>query len=61
MSIVYADDLARALGVSEEEVFEMARLQRLPCAVTSSSPRRLFVRSEDVDIWRRAIECGCCE
>jgi hypothetical protein len=39
MTILFADDIARALEVSEDDVFEMARTQKLPFAISMAAPR----------------------
>jgi hypothetical protein len=54
--IVFADALASTLGVSEDKVFEMARTMKLPFAVSTSSPRRLFIAEKDIDQWRKALK-----
>jgi hypothetical protein len=54
-SIIFADDLARTLEVSEEEVYEMARLGSLPFAVSTAAPRRLFIEARDLSTWRAAL------
>jgi hypothetical protein len=54
VSLIFANDLARTLELSEEEVFELARTRRLPFAVTSASPRRLVIAASDLPAWRRA-------
>ena len=49
-NILYADDLARALEISEDDVYELARTRQLPFAVSTVSPRRLFVEAHDLNI-----------
>jgi hypothetical protein len=54
MTILFADDIARALEVSEDDVFEMARTQKLPFAISMAAPRRLFIDARDLNQWREA-------
>jgi hypothetical protein len=53
-TILFADDIARALGISEDDVYEAARTCALPFAV-SASPRRLFIEARDLPAWREAL------
>ena len=55
-TIIFADALARELSVSEDEVYELARTRKLPFAVSTSHPRRLFVAAKDVPVWRRVVQ-----
>jgi hypothetical protein len=55
-AIIFAADLARHLGVSEDDVYELARTKQLPFAVSTGHPRRLFIAERDADIWRRAVK-----
>jgi hypothetical protein len=48
--------LARALRNFRGEVFELARTGRLLFAITSASPRRLFISASDLPAWRNALE-----
>jgi hypothetical protein len=52
---LYADDIARALEVSEDHVFEMARTMKLPFAISTANPRRLFIAASELPIWREAM------
>jgi hypothetical protein len=61
MKYLFADAVALALEISEEEVYELARTQQLPFAICTSTPRRLFIDSADLKIWRNAKEAKCCE
>jgi hypothetical protein len=55
MTILYADDIARALEVDEKTIYEMARTMKLPFAVSTASPRRLFIDAGDLSMWREAV------
>jgi hypothetical protein len=60
MKLLFSDELARCLEISEAAVLEMARTQKLPFGVSSASPRRLFVDAQDLNQWRAAAKT-CCE
>jgi len=53
--IIFAADLGRILEVSEDEVYELARTRKLPFAVSTSHPRRLFIAERDLPAWRRVV------
>jgi hypothetical protein len=53
--VLFADEIARALEISEDDVFEMARTRQLPFAVSTASPRRLFIDARDLSMWREAV------
>jgi hypothetical protein len=53
--VLFADEIARALEISEDDVFEMARTMKLPFAVSTASPRRLFIDARDLNQWREAL------
>jgi hypothetical protein len=53
--VLFADEIARALEISEDDVFEMARTRQLPFAVSMASPRRLFIDARDLSMWREAV------
>jgi hypothetical protein len=55
MTLLYADDIARALEVDEDTVFEMARTMKLPFAISTAPPRRLFIAASELQIWREAM------
>jgi len=42
------DDLARALETTEEDVYKLARIRKLPFAISTSRPRRLFIKAQDL-------------
>jgi hypothetical protein len=44
----FADDLARTLETTEEDVYEPARTRKLPFAISTSRPRRLFIKAQDL-------------
>jgi hypothetical protein len=46
--LIFADDLARTLETTEEGVYELARTRKLPFAVSTSRPRRLFIKAQDL-------------
>jgi hypothetical protein len=52
---IAAPDLARMLGLEEDEIYEMARLRGFPFAVTSASPRRFVIEERDFNQWRLAV------
>jgi hypothetical protein len=54
--IIFAADLGRILEVSEDEVYELARTRKLPFAVSTSHPRRLFIAARDLPAWRSVVE-----
>jgi hypothetical protein len=60
MKYLFASDLARALEVPEDKIFELARQCHLPFAITSASPRQLFIESRDLAQWQAAA-AGYCE
>jgi hypothetical protein len=35
----------------EEKLYELAQRRRLPCAVSTKSPRRLFIRQDEMEQW----------
>jgi hypothetical protein len=53
--IIWASDMARIFGTTEERLYELARLRRLPCAVSTKAPRRLFIRQDELEQWAQAI------
>ena len=53
--LIFADDLARALETTEEDVYELARTRKLPFAISMSKPRRLFIEARDLPQWRAAV------
>jgi hypothetical protein len=61
MKIIFSDALAQHLGMSEEGVLELARLGKLPFAISTSSPRRLFISATDLPSWKQAARCPDCE
>ena len=54
-ALIFADDLARTLETTEEGVYELARTRKLPFAVSTSRPRRLFIEARDLPQWRAAV------
>jgi hypothetical protein len=54
--IIFSDALARALSISENDLYELAGTRQLPFAVTSASPRQLVISAQDLPAWRRAAE-----
>lgn len=58
--IIWSDDLARQLGLSEDAVLELARVGGLPFAVSTAAPRRLFVDRDDLAQWQAAAKRACC-
>ena len=54
-AIIFADALARELSVSEDDVYELARTRKLPFAVSTSQPPRLFIAAKDLGAWRRVV------
>jgi hypothetical protein len=59
-AVIFADELASRLGVSIDTVHELARLGRLPFAVSSASPRRLCIDASHLNLWKAAVEADCC-
>jgi len=55
-AIIFAGDLARRLEVTEDEVYELARTRKLPFAVSTAHPRRLFIAARDLPAWRSVVE-----
>jgi hypothetical protein len=55
MTVIFSDDLARALEVSEDDIFEMARTMKLPFAISTVAPRRLFISAAELPMWRGAV------
>jgi len=51
--IITADQLARRLGISVDEVFQIARTQQVPWSMTSTHGG--FVHEDDLDIWKVAV------
>ena len=43
--LIFADDLARTLETTEEGVCELARTRKLPFAISTARPRRLFIEA----------------
>jgi hypothetical protein len=60
MRYLFADAVARALEISEAEVYELARTKQLPFAICTSTPRRLFIERTDLPAWRNALEKDDC-
>jgi hypothetical protein len=58
--IIFADDLARMLGVSEGTILELAR-SGLPFAVSSEAPRRVVIDAAHLSMWKAAVNAGCCD
>ncbi len=54
--IIFAEDLARQLGISEAEVYEIARLRPVPYIVSSASPKRLAIDAAHLSIWKAAVD-----
>jgi hypothetical protein len=52
--LIFADNLARTLETTEEEIYELARTRKLPFAISMSKPRRLFIEARDLPQWRTA-------
>jgi len=59
-AVIFADELASRLGVSEDIVLELARLGHLPFAVSSASPRRLCIDASHFNLWKDAVNTACC-
>jgi hypothetical protein len=51
--IITADQLAKALGISLDEVFQIARTQQVPWSMTGSYGG--FIHEDDLDIWKSAV------
>jgi hypothetical protein len=62
-AIMFAPELAAKLGVSQETIYELARVSApaLPFAITSASPRTLCVERGHLPLWEAAVKNGCCE
>jgi len=60
-AVIFSDELAARLGVTEAEIHELARLGRLPFAVSSSSPRRVVIQAAHYPLWKAAVEADCCD
>jgi excisionase family DNA binding protein len=60
-AVIFSDELASRLGVSERTVHELARLGRLPFAVSSATPRRLCIDASHFNLWKEAAATACCE
>ena len=56
MKLIFQDDLARALSVDEDAILELARTRPLPFAVSTATPRRLFIAASDLQIWQAAVQ-----
>jgi hypothetical protein len=41
--LIFDDQLARELGLSLDQLYEQARTRKLPFAVSTVRPRRLFI------------------
>jgi hypothetical protein len=54
--VLFAPQIARALGISEEQVFELARTRGVPFFVSSHAPRQLGCGVDELPLWRRAAE-----
>jgi hypothetical protein len=54
-TLIFADDLARTLETTKEGVYEMARTRKLPFAISTARPRRLFIEARDLPQWRAAV------
>jgi hypothetical protein len=54
--IITADQLAKALGISLDEVFQIARTQQVPWSMTGSYGG--FIHEDDLDIWKAAVRHG---
>jgi helix-turn-helix protein len=54
-AIIWAHDMARIFGTTEEALYELAQRRRLPCAVSTKSPRKMFVRKDEMEQWAQAI------
>ena len=52
--LIFADNLARTLETTEEEIYELARTRKLPFAISMSKPRRLFIEARDLPQRRTA-------
>ena len=51
--IITADQLAQRLGISVDEVFQIARTQQVPWSMTSTHGG--VVHEDDLDIWKVAV------
>lgn len=54
MKLLFADELARYLSLSEDEIHRLARECKLPFAVSTGQPRRLFIAADELPMWRAA-------
>jgi len=50
--IINAEQLAQRLGISAEEVFQIARTQQVPWSMTGTYGG--FIHEDDLDIWKAA-------
>ena len=50
--IITAEQLAHRLGISAEEVFQIARTQQVPWSMTGTYGG--FIHEDDLDIWKAA-------
>jgi hypothetical protein len=57
-AVIFAGDLGRQLGVSEDEIYELARTRKLPFAVSTAHPRRLFIEEKDLNIWKEVVNAA---
>lgn len=53
---IFGEELARALEVPEDRLFEMAHACQLPFIITTRSPRRIAIEAVDLPAWRNALE-----
>jgi hypothetical protein len=53
--LIFDDQLAPELGLSLDQLYEQARTRKLPFAVSTLRPRRLFIRAQDLPVWRAAV------
>src|SRR6266480_1436363 len=51
--IITAEQLAQRLGISAEEVFQIARTQQVPWSMTGTYGG--FIHEDDLDIWKVAV------
>ena len=48
--IIAADELAKALGISVDEVFQIARTRQVPWSMTGAYGG--FIHEDELDIWK---------
>jgi hypothetical protein len=53
--LIFDDQLARESGLSLDQLYEQARTSKLPFAVSTVRPRRLFIEARDLPQWRAAV------